>query len=423
MNVFQKMFSKLTPKSAKQKVVNSHATTGNFQSWFGKTFWGIENNTLETNENIFSVVSKLSNTLSSLPFKKYKDWEQQYGPLTDKLMYFPNTNQTLDQIFNVLEVSRNTDGNGYAIIMRNVKGQIDMIVPLNPIYVEPVIEQESKELWYRVTNEGRNYYFFNMDIIHVRHIAGNGNWKGISPIAVLKNSIDFDKAIREFSLSEMESLKDSFVIKYETNVSEELRESVVNSFMDFYRDNGGVLFQEPGVTIERLSRDFIAGDIQIAEDISRDRIANVYNVPSFFLNGGSSSFSSNEQLMQLFVNMTLTPIVKQYEREFNKKVLTEIERNQGYYFKFNLMGLLRGDSAARQAFYHGAIRDGYMSPDEVRGLEEFPPRGGKSDELWISGDMYPQEMDPTLRNSKSTTTNNDTGNANTDDSEGVIEDD
>ena len=66
--------------------------------------------------------------------------------------------------------------------------------------------------------------------------------------------------------------------------------------------------------------------------------------------------------------MTLTPIVKQYEREFNKKILQKNERIKGYYFKFNMMGLLRGDSDARQKFYHGGIRDGWMSPDEARML-------------------------------------------------------
>jgi hypothetical protein len=40
-----------------------------------------------------------------------------------------------------------------------------------------------------------------------------------------------------------------------------------------------------------------------------------------------------------------------------------------------------------------------MAPDEVRQLEDLPPRGGKAADLWISGDMYPIEMDPTLRKS------------------------
>lgn len=402
MNRVQKVINRVTPNFIKQSIIKNYQTNSNFKQWFGKTFFGIENSTLETNENIFSVVSRLSNTLSSLPFKKYLNYDQQFDEEMDRLLYYPNKNQTLDQIVNVLEVSRNTNGNGYALIMRDIRGQLDMLVPFNPNYVEPVLEQTSNELWYVITNDGKTYYFHNSDVIHVRHIAGNGNWKGISPIAVLKNSNDFDKAVRTFSLKEMESIRDSFILKYDTSVDEEKKKAIVDNFRSFYEENGGILIQEPGVTIEEMKRNFVATDMKITEGITRDRIANVYNVPSIFLNSDSSSFSSNEQLMQLFVNMTLTPIVKQYEREFNKKILRKNERVKGYYFKFNMMGLLRGDSDARQKFYHGGIRDGWMAPDEARMLEEMPPRGGKASDLWISGDMYPQDMDPTLRKSNRT---------------------
>ncbi|MFS7254398.1 phage portal protein [Carnobacterium divergens] len=407
MNRVQKVINKVTPKFVKMAVINNYKSSDNFSSWFGKTFFGIENGTLETNENIFSIVSRLSNTLSSLPFKKYCKYDQIFDKEMDRLMYTPNPNQTLDQIINMLEVSRNTNGNGYALIMRDIRGGFEQLVPFNPNQVEPLIENNSKELWYRVMNSGKSYYFHNSDMIHVKHIAGNGNWKGISPIALLKNSNDFDKAVRAFSLKEMESIRDSFVLKYESNVDEEKKKAIVANFREFYAENGGVLFQEPGVTIDELQRNFVAGDMKISEEITRDRIANVYNVPSVFLNAKSDGFSSNEQLMQMFVNMTLTPIVKQYEREFNKKLLTKKERIKGVYFKFNLNALLRGDTTARQTFYHGAVRDGWMARDEVRALEDLPPIGGKASELFISGDMYPLEMDPALRKITNLKTNED----------------
>lgn len=399
VNIFQKVVSRMTPNFVRQAVIKDYSTSSNFTKWIGRTFFGIENGTLETNENIFSIVSRLANTLSSLPFKKYKNYDQQFDEQMDRLVYYPNPNQTLDTVINVLEVSRNTNGNGYALIFRDFRGRFDKLVPFNPNYVEPVVEQDSNELWYQVNSDGKTFFFHNSDVIHVRHIAGNGNWKGISPIAVLKNSNEFDKAVRQFSLKEMQSLRDSFILTYTASVDEEKRQAVVDDFKRFYEENGGVLFQEPGVEIKEMERSFVAGDMEISENITRDRIANVYNVPGVFLNKSSDSFSSNEQLMQLFVNMTLSPIVKQYEREFNKKILTSSERIEGVYFKFNLNALLRGDSAARQAFYHGAIRDGWMTQDEVRMLEELPPKGGKASELWISGDMYPLEMDPTLRKS------------------------
>lgn len=397
----------MTPKSIKQQIFKDYQTKSNFSSWFGRVFFGIENNTLETNENIFSVVSRLANSVSSLPFKLYQKYDPQTNSFTEKLMNFPNPNYSLDEIFRILEVARNTNGNGYALIMRDIRMKVEMLVPINPSHCEPVMDIENHELWYRVTNQGKSYFIHNSDMIHVKHIAGNGNYKGISPIGVLKNSNDFDKAVREFSLKEMQNVRDSFILKYEQNVDPEKRQAIIDDFRRFYEDNGGILFQEAGTSIEYLDRKFIPSEIQITEEITRDRIANVYNVPAIFLNASSDSFSSNEQLMQLFVNLTLLPILRQYEMQFNKKILSSEERKKGFYFKFNVNGLLRGDSEARANFYSKGLRDGWLTRDDVRAWEELPPKGGKASDLWISGDMYPLEMDPALR--KTNTSKSESG--------------
>ncbi|WP_368885105.1 hypothetical protein, partial [Proteus mirabilis] len=63
MNIVQRAINRVTPKFIKQSVIKNYQTNSSFKQWFGRTFFGIENSTLETNENIFSVVSRLSNTL------------------------------------------------------------------------------------------------------------------------------------------------------------------------------------------------------------------------------------------------------------------------------------------------------------------------------------------------------------------------
>lgn len=125
----------------------------------------------------------------------------------------------------------------------------------------------------------------------------------------------------------------------------------------------------------------------------------MFNVPVSFLNDNDGqSYSSNEQTMIQFVQMTITPIVRQYENEFNRKLLTTEERQKkGYYFKFNLGGLLRGDTNTRQQFYQSGIRNGWLKQDEARRYEDLPPEGGNADKLWISGDLYPIDMDPSER--------------------------
>jgi len=374
-------------------------STWDFSSWFGRTFWGIDNSQLATNETIFSVISRLANTMSALPVKLHQHYDVIQNDVSDVLINEPNQNMSSFDLLNSLEVSRNETGNGYAVILRDIRMQPSDILPLDPNCVTEFIDREDGSLWYEVRGESKNMYVHNSDMIHVKHIRGPSRWRGLSPLKVLANTIKYDKAVQEFSLSEMEK-KESFILKYAANLDKDKRAAVIADFRRFYQENGGILMQEPGVEITEMKKQYFASDTLASERITRSRVANVFNVPVSFLNdveGGT--MASNEQLMIQFVNMTLLPIVRQYEHEFNRKLLTKADRKQGMYFKFNLGGLLRGDTTARTNFYQAMLRSGAMKPDEVRMLEDLAPMGGKANVLWISGDLYPQEMDPVLRKS------------------------
>lgn len=370
-----------------------------FSSWAGRTFWGIDNSTLATNETIYSVVTRLSNSMATLPLKLYKNYDTATNSASDTLINDPNPNMTGFEFIRSLEVSRDEKGNGYALVERNARNQVKRLTPIVADHVAPVMEQGTGELWYEVTGlDGNRYYFHNSDIIHVKHIMGSNSLKGISPIDVLKNTIDFDRAVKEFSLKEMQGAPNSFVLKYGANVDAEKRKRIIEDFKRFYKDNGGILFQEPGVEIDEIGRKYVAADILTTERITRSRVANVYNIPSIMLNDTEGqSYSSNEQLMRMFVDLTLMPIVRQYEQEFNRKLLTSSERKAGYYFKFNTKALLRADTKTQADYYAQAIRNGWMSQDEVRQKEDLPPEGGNARKLHISGDLYPIDLYPEER--------------------------
>ncbi|WP_185113087.1 phage portal protein [Peribacillus simplex] len=368
-----------------------------FSSWFGRKFWGIDNSKLASNETIFSVVSRLANTLSSLPLKLYKDYDTLTNNVADMIINSPNQNMTGFDWINKMEVSRNETGNGYSAIIRDIRMQPEALIPIDSSYVTPFLNTDDNSLWYEVRGVNGTYYIHNMNILHVKHITGVSRWQGISPIDVLKNTLEYDKSVQEFSLSEMQK-KESFILEYGANVDFDKRQRIIDDFKRFYQENGGILFQEPGVSVKDMERKYFAADTLASEKVTRSRVANVFNVPTSFLNDIEGlNFSSNEQMMIQFVQMTLTPIVRQYEQEFNRKLLNVAERKSGLYFKFTLGGLLRGDTAARTQLYQVMLRSGGMKPDEVRRLEDYPPIGGKADELWISGDMYPLEMDPSQR--------------------------
>ena len=388
----------------------------NFTDWFGKSLNGSKQHTLETNETVFSVITRLSNTLASLPLKELQKRKEVDNSVSNLLKHVPNENMTSYDFINRLETDRNTYGNGYAIIERGIYNAPKSLIPINPLDVEPMINRDDHTLWYHVTSAlfNLNVYVFNQDIIHIKHITGASRYAGISPLDVLKGALDFDNAVKEFSLGEM-SRKDSFILKYGANVSEEKQQQVIDMFKKYYDSNAGVLFQEPGVEINSIDRNFVSADLKNEDDITDKRIANAFNVPLQFLNASSGgTFSSNEQLMTQFVQMTLTPIVRQYEQEFEKKLLTTEELTAGSYFKFNMNSLLRGDMQARANFYQIMRRNGVYTTNDILDLEDLPESSDEfADKLFVSGDLYPIDMDPTQRKGV-------TKNAATEDTEKVL---
>lgn len=371
-----------------------------FSGWQNRHFWGIENATLETNETIFAAISRLSNTMASLPIKLYQNYKVINNDVSDLLTSNPNNSLTSYDLINRIETMRNEKGNAYVLIERDVYYTPVKLHLLNPDVVVPAIEGKSKELFYLVSGEsGGRVAIHNLEIMHFKHVVGSSSMQGISPINVLKNTTEFDKSVREFNLKEMEK-PDSFILKYGTNVDADKRKAIIEDFKRFYADNGGVLFQEPGVEIEAIQKKYVSEDVVASENLTRSRVANVFQMPLAFLNAEKSqNFSKSEDLNRHYVQHTLLPICKQYEEEFNRKLLTKADRLAGLYFKFNVKAMLRGDSATQAEVFFKAVRSGYNTINEIRAWEDLPPVEG-GDVPLISGDLYPLGMSPEQRTGK-----------------------
>jgi hypothetical protein len=87
---------------------------------------------------------------------------------------------------------------------------------------------------------------------------------------------------------------------------------------------------------------------------------------------GRATWANIEQQAQEFVDYSLMPYVKQWEETLKKKLLTDAEKKT-YNFRINVMALLRGDSAARSAFYRSLFDMGALSPNDIRELEDWNP--------------------------------------------------
>ncbi|MGR5865272.1 hypothetical protein ACT7DZ_18635 [Bacillus cereus] len=71
-----------------------------------------------------------------------------------------------------IEVSRNETGNGYAVIIRDIRFQVESLIPIESAYVTPLNMDDNNNLWYEVRGIEGTYYIHNMNMFHVKHITG-----------------------------------------------------------------------------------------------------------------------------------------------------------------------------------------------------------------------------------------------------------
>ncbi len=73
-----------------------------------------------------------------------------------------------------------------------------------------------------------------------------------------------------------------------------------------------------------------------------------------------------------FVTLCLNPWAEQVEQEFAVKLLTENEKTADrFFFRFNLDGLMRGDTAARATYVDTMLKNMVYTINDVRQLDNL----------------------------------------------------
>ncbi len=344
-------------------------------SWLPR--WLRGDYTMQNSELLFSAVSRISNALSAMPIRLYRGATVAKGDLNDLVGYEPNPNMTSCQFFKTLEACRCTSGNCYGLkVFDAVNGLLDRIDVLDPSRVKPLLEENSGELWYRITPEkGTEFYVHNYYVIHVPFISTNG-YSGVNPVSVLYDTLKYSDDISTFSVKQLEQgVNAAIVLEAPANLGEAQKKEMVETFMQTYREtSGNILLLESGVTAKSLNLSPVDSKLFEVEKITRSKVAMVYNIPPHLLGDYSgTSFSSQEQQMLEFLMLTMLPIVTAYEQELDRKLLTKRQRRGGYHFKFDMDAVLRADAATQADVNQKAIRGGWKKPNEVRTQYNLPP--------------------------------------------------
>ena len=351
--------------------------------------------TIEGNEAIYAAVSRISNTLASMPVHLYRGYEIAAGhPLERLVSLEPNPNFTAFGFKQTMEVLRNTEGNAYALKVLDTLGRVVRLDILNPTRVQIMRDPTNGEVWYRIQMDDVPPQLIpGYMILNIRHMSANGE-KGIRPIDVLRKSLDYDTQVKELSLDQLDGVNNGIMLTVpNTGLDQDQKDELVERFLETYEKSGrSVVVLEGGLTATHFQGQTVNSDMLDVERITRNRVATVYNLPPHFLGDYSgTSYSSAEQQTLEFLMMTMAPIVQQWEEEMNRKLLTPAELADGYEFRFDMNAIHRADMATTANMHQMAIRGGWMKPNEVRKSEGLPP-DENGDKLMSSRDIIPLEI-------------------------------
>jgi HK97 family phage portal protein len=372
---------------------------------------------------IWAGIRFISEALASLPFSVYEKieggaQEADAHPIHKFFLGRPHPQTTRFDFFSTI-IANACLGNGYARIHRNaaMRPVAIEVLPTNLVTMEWDL---NGTLFYRVTGVGMDgksvsVYVADYDMIHIKGISFNGA-HGMPVLMVHEQNIKSALASQEYTKSfftngaqvggilkavnslkptEVQTLTDRFDAKY-AGTSKVGKTVVLDNGMDYVKI--GLNPHEAAlIDFRKLT----------VEDVSR-----ILKIPLHLLSQlDRSTFTNIEQQSLDFVVHTLTPWVKKVEEEINTKLFYAAELGR-YFVRFNMDGLMRGDTDSRSKLYTSAIQNGWMTPNEVRRLENMNPIDG-GDSLLIQLNMQKmetigQEPEPVPASAAPTTDKNPT---------------
>jgi HK97 family phage portal protein len=344
----------------------------------------IDNDTVFQVNAVFSAVSLIADTISTLPLHAYVkngDTRTEMTP-TPAWVERPDVDLPAEAFWNSVVVSLLLDGNCYVRVFTNQRGQVATLTVLNPTQVD-VKRNGVGRLQFKV--EGEDRPLTTDDIVFIPDLVPPGKIKGVSRVEALKESFGLALALERFAATFFgQGTNLSGIIEFPGNLTREQADDLTSRFDNRHRGwkrghRTGIL--TGGATFKPTQTDPQQSQAIEARRMAVEDIARAFNVPPHLLGlPGTNSYASVEQNNLAWITHGLRPILTKIEGAF-QPLLSRSPNGANAFLKFNLDGLLRADIQSRFSAYSTALQGGFMTINEARALEDLGPQTDESADI------------------------------------------
>lgn len=257
------------------------------------------------------------------------------------------------------------------------RDQIRELIPIDPERLQEIKQNPDWSLTYKITEGGVAKEFPQKSIFHVRGMSLNG-YSGLNPIAYNRESIGVGMASEKFKAQYFgKGMHPGAILEHPLRLTPQdhanmlaankIKYAGLNNAQDVMLVDDGMKIQFPSIKL--VDQQFLEN-----EKFTESQIASLFRVPLMLLQAGDNptTFASAEQFMLAFVTHALTPIIVNREKAIYRSLLTEEEKGR-YYAKFNMAGLLRGDTKSSFEAWQIGVNTQILCPNEPREWLELNP--------------------------------------------------
>jgi HK97 family phage portal protein len=322
---------------------------------------------------IFSAVSLISDTISTLPLDAYRRVNGNRFPLRPKPDWVnrPDLDTTREAFYGQAIVSLLLDGNAFIRVFTK-NGEIVNMTVLNPQQVK--IERASYgEVRFKV--EGEKRPLTPEEVIHIPDVVRPGSLRGVSRVDALKENFGLAMALENYAAKFFgQGATTQGIIEFPEELTAEQAKQLAQSFDSRHKGWGrahktgvlsaGAKYRETSVNNDQAQ--FIDSRRMAVEDVAR-----AFNVPPHLLGlPGTNSYASVEQNNLAWVTHCLRPIIQKIENALSP-LLALSPNGTDAFIKFNIDGLLRADINSRMSAYSTGLQSGFLTINDVRRLEDL----------------------------------------------------
>lgn len=328
---------------------------------------------------VYACIRVIAEAIASIPLQFYKrskggkeiaDTHDLYYLLHDQ----PNQNQTSFEFREMLAAHLLLRGNAYSYIEKN-DAWVTALYPLNPAKMQVEKRGDFEQPQYRYTFDNGSQTIYPAEYIwHIPGLSFDG-LVGISPISYARDVIGLGLSGDQY-MSKLYAnyARMGVVLTHPGKLSDEATKMVKDAMEDAYTGPNAykTMILQGGLGIEKIG--MTNHDLQHIEQkkMSIEEVARIFKVPTILIGhpDKAATYASVEQQMLAFITHTIRPWTSRIEQSITKSLLMGREKKK-YFAEFNLNDFVRGDIATRYNAYALARQWGFMSINDIRGLENL----------------------------------------------------